>query len=95
MTRPARPGREKRLAMLSRTSASLLRRQRLAQSTIGEAERMLPEHVLEARDHGATWHDITAALATSPNKPNSYSPDSPVADSRCSATTEPTANHAT
>lgn len=46
----------------------LLRRQRLAQGTIGEAERMLPEHVLEVGDHGATWHDIAAALATSPEQ---------------------------
>jgi hypothetical protein len=44
---------------------------------------MLPEHVLEARDHGATWHDIATALATSPEQAElRYSPDSPAADTR-------------
>ena len=44
---------------------------------------MIPEHVLEARDHGATWHDIATTLATSPEQAElRYSPDSPVADSR-------------
>ena len=55
----------------------------LLASLIDQAERMLPEHVLEARDHGATWHDIATALATSPEQAELlYSPDSPVADSR-------------
>ena len=44
---------------------------------------MLPDHVLEARDKGATWHDIATALATSYEQAElRYSPDSPVADSR-------------
>ena len=55
----------------------------LLASLIDQAERMLPEHVLEARDHGATWHDIATALATSPEQAElRYSPDSPIADSR-------------
>lgn len=55
----------------------------LPASLIDQAERMTPELVLEARDHGATWHDIAAALATSPEQAElRYSPDSPVADSR-------------
>ena len=45
---------------------------------------MLPEFVLEARDHGATWHDIATALATSPEQAElRYSPGSPVAGTRC------------
>ena len=45
---------------------------------------MLPEQVAhEARENGATWHDIATALATSPEQAElRYSPDSPVADSR-------------
>ena len=44
---------------------------------------MLPENVLTARDHGASWRDIATALATSPDQAElRYSPDSPVADSR-------------
>jgi hypothetical protein len=55
----------------------------LLASLIDQAERMIPEHVLEARDHSATWHDIATALATSPEQAElRYSPDSPVADSR-------------
>jgi hypothetical protein len=55
----------------------------LLASLIDQAERMLPEHVLLARDHGTTWHDIATALATSPEQAElRYSPDSPVADSR-------------
>jgi hypothetical protein len=55
----------------------------LIASLIDQAERMLPEHVLEARDHSATWHDIATALATSPEQAElRYSPDSPVADGR-------------
>ena len=55
----------------------------LLASLIDQAERMLPEHVLIARDHDASWHDIAAALATSPEQAElRYSPDSPVADSR-------------
>jgi len=40
----------------------------LLASLIDQAGRMLPEHVLEARDNGSTWHDIAAALATSPEQ---------------------------
>jgi hypothetical protein len=48
-----------------------------------QAERMLPENVLAARDHDASWHDIATALATSPEQAElRYSPDSPIADSR-------------
>jgi hypothetical protein len=55
----------------------------LLASLIDQAGRMLPEQVLIARDHGATWHDIGAALATSPEQAElAYSPDSPVADTR-------------
>jgi len=55
----------------------------LLASLIDQAERMLPEHVLIARDHGSTWHDIATALATSPEQAQlRYSPDSPIADSR-------------
>jgi len=44
---------------------------------------MLPENVLTARDHGASWHDIATALATSPEQAEvRYSPGSPIADSR-------------
>jgi len=55
----------------------------LIASLIDQAERMLPGHVLEARDHGATWHQIATALATSPEQAQlTYDPESPVADSR-------------
>ena len=55
----------------------------LLASLIDQAERMLPENVLTARDHGASWHDIATALATSPDQAElRYSPDSPIADSR-------------
>jgi hypothetical protein len=55
----------------------------LLASLIDQAERMLPEHALIARDHGATLHDIATSLATSPEQAElRYSPDSPVADSR-------------
>jgi hypothetical protein len=55
----------------------------LLASLIGQAERMIPEHALLARDNGATWNDIAAALATSPEQAElRFSPDSPVADSR-------------
>jgi hypothetical protein len=55
----------------------------LLASLIDQAERMLPENVLTARDHGASWHDIATALATSPGQAElGYSPGSPIADSR-------------
>lgn len=55
----------------------------LVASLTGQAERMLPKFVLEARDYGATWHDIATALATSPEQVElRYSPGSPVAGTR-------------
>jgi len=55
----------------------------LLASLIDQAERMLPEHVLEALDNDATWHDIAVALATSPEQAElRYSPGSPVADTQ-------------
>ena len=55
----------------------------LIASLIDQAERFLPEHVLEARDNGSSWHDIATALATSPEQAElTYNPDSPVTDSR-------------
>jgi hypothetical protein len=55
----------------------------LLASLINQADRMIPLLAAEARDHGATWNDIAAALATSPEQAElRYSPDSPVADSR-------------
>ena len=55
----------------------------LLASLIDQAERMLPENVLTALDHGTSWHDIATALATSPEQAElTYSPDSPVADHR-------------
>src|ERR1035441_4503490 len=55
----------------------------LIASLIGQAERMIPQLAHDARENGATWHDIATALATSPEQAeHRYSPDSPVADSR-------------
>ena len=55
----------------------------LLASLIDQAQRCLPEAVLGARDHGASWHDIATALGTSPEQAElRYSPDSPVADCR-------------
>ena len=55
----------------------------LITSLIDQAERMLPELATEARGNGATWHDIAAALATSPEQAElRYDPESPVADTR-------------
>ncbi len=55
----------------------------LLASLIDQAERMLPENELTALDHGASWHDIATALATSPEQAElTYSPDSPIADHR-------------
>ena len=55
----------------------------LLASLIDQAERMIPLLAVEARDNGATWHDIAAALATSPEQAElRYSDDSPIADSR-------------
>jgi hypothetical protein len=55
----------------------------LLASLIDQAKRMIPQHVLEARDHEHTWHDIARALATSPEQARlHYDPGSPVADGR-------------
>jgi hypothetical protein len=55
----------------------------LLASLTDQAERMIPHLAAEARDNGATWNDIAAALATSPEQARlRYSPDSPVADTR-------------
>lgn len=55
----------------------------LLASLIDQAGRILPEHVLLARDNNTSWHVIATALATSPEQAElRYSPDSPVADSR-------------
>ena len=55
----------------------------LTASRIDQTERMLPENVTTARDHGHTWRDIAPALATSPDEADlRYQPDSPVADGR-------------
>ena len=55
----------------------------LLASLIDQAERMIPQLAHDARENGATWHDIATALATSPEKAElRYSPDSPIADSR-------------
>jgi hypothetical protein len=55
----------------------------LITSLIDQADRMLPELAAEARGNGATWQDIAAALATSPEQAElRYDPESPVADTR-------------
>jgi hypothetical protein len=55
----------------------------LTASLTDQAERMLPELVPEARDHGATRHEIATALATSPGQAElRCSPGSPVAGTR-------------
>jgi len=44
---------------------------------------MIPNTSSEAREHGATWHDVATAVATSPEQAElRYGLDSPVADSR-------------
>ena len=55
----------------------------LLASLTDQAERMIPQLAHDARENGATWHDIATALATSPEQAeHRYSPDSPIADSR-------------
>jgi hypothetical protein len=55
----------------------------LIASLIDQAERMIPQLAHDARENGATWHDIATALATSPEQAeHRYSPGSPVAGSR-------------
>ena len=50
----------------------------LLASLIDQAERMIPQLAHDARENGATWHDIATALATSPEQAeHRYSPDSP------------------
>jgi hypothetical protein len=39
----------------------------LLASLIDQAERMIPQHVLEAREHGHSWHDIALALVRQPH----------------------------
>ena len=52
-------------------------------SLIDQAERFLPELVTSARLNGHTRHDITQALATSPDEARRrFDPGSPVADGR-------------
>ena len=55
----------------------------LLASLIDQAERMIPMFAAEAREEGASWHDIATALGTSPEQAElCYNPDSPLADSR-------------
>jgi hypothetical protein len=55
----------------------------LIASLIDQAERFLPELVTNARLNGHTWHQIAAALATSPEQAQlRYGPQSPIADTR-------------
>jgi len=55
----------------------------LLASLIDQAQRCLPEAVLGARDHGASWQDIATLLATSPEEARlRFDPDSPIADGR-------------
>ena len=55
----------------------------LLASLTDQAERMIPQLAHDARENGATWHDIATALATSPEQAElRYSPESPIADSR-------------
>ena len=70
---------ERRKAWLADPIAALT----LIASLIDQAERTIPQLAHDARENGATWHDIATALATSPEQAElRYSPDSPVADSR-------------
>jgi hypothetical protein len=55
----------------------------LITSLIDQAQRMIPMLATEARENGASWHDIATALGTSPGQAElRYSPDSPAADCR-------------
>jgi hypothetical protein len=68
----------------------------LLASLTDQAERMLPEHVLEARDNGSTWHESPPPSPPAPNRPNSATAPtrpSPTADGH--TTTNTTINHAT
>ena len=48
----------------------------------GQAERCLPELVHNTRANGHSWHQITQALATSPDQARRFDPGSPVAGSK-------------
>src|SRR5260221_10050901 len=55
----------------------------LIASLVDQAERFLPELVASALLNGHTWHEIAAALATSPEQAQlRYGPQSPIADTR-------------
>ena len=56
---------------------------RLLASLIAQAERCLPEAVVNARAEGAAWADIAELLGTSPDDARlRFDPDSPVCDRR-------------
>ena len=56
---------------------------RLLASLITQAERCLPEAVLNARAEGASWTDIAELVGTSPEQAQlRFDPDSPVCDRR-------------
>jgi hypothetical protein len=56
---------------------------RLLASLAAQAERCLPEAVVNARAQGATWSDIAELLGTSPEQAKlRFDPDSPVCDRR-------------
>jgi hypothetical protein len=55
----------------------------LIASLIEQAERFLPQEVLDATADGTTWATIAALLGTSPDQAAlRYHPDSPIADHR-------------
>jgi hypothetical protein len=55
----------------------------LVASLLEQAERFLPQLVLDARANGHSWHEIAHALGTSPDDAQlRFDPDSPIADSR-------------
>src|SRR5258706_14046829 len=55
----------------------------LIASLVDHAERLLPELVGICLLNGHTWHEIAAALATSPEQAQlRYGPQSPIADTR-------------
>ena len=55
----------------------------LLASLIAQAERCLPEAVVNARAEGASWADIAELLGTSPDEARlRFDPDSPVCDRR-------------
>ena len=55
----------------------------LLASLIAQAERCLPEAVVNARAQGASWTDIAQLLGTSPEQTQlRFDPESPVCDGR-------------